>query len=383
MLPLFVLAHFGHHLLNALPIPLLPLMRSDFSLDYTQSGLVISAFSLAYGIGQLPGGWLTHHVGARFMITLGICGVAAAGFLVGLSQSYFMLIFSLVLMGVLGGGYHPAAPPLITAAVDFRNQGRALGLHIVGGGASYFLSPLIAAAIAASWGWRGSYIGLAVPTILFGIFFYSILGKLRLAAPERFASQGEPKEGEVPGDRRRLVSFLVLSTSIGAMMTSVLAFAPLFLVDRFGISKEAAAAFYAFIYSAGLWVGPLTGYLSDRWGTIPLILGVCFLSGPVVYLLPFAPWQWGILSLFLAMGVILYVRMPVSEAFIIRHTSPRHRSTVLGIYQFGAMEGGGVLTPVMGYLIDHLGFQHSFTFAAAALTAVTLICWLFLRGHRH
>jgi hypothetical protein len=53
-------------------------------------------------------------------------------------------------------------------------------------------------------------------------------------------------------------------------------------------------------------------------------------------------------------GMIIYVRMPVSEAFIVSNTSERNRSTILGIYFFSHMEGGGVLT-IMGHLI-HLGF---------------------------
>ena len=177
LIPFFVLAHFVHHLLTALPIPLLPLIRSDFSLDYTRSGLVISAFTLSYGIGQLPAGWLADRTGPRLVLTIGIGGVALAGFLVGLSHTFLMMIFSLALMGVLGGGYHPAAPPMISASVDPQNQGRALGFHAIGGSASFFLAPLIAAAIATLWGWRGSFIGLAVPTLVFGIFIYRILGR--------------------------------------------------------------------------------------------------------------------------------------------------------------------------------------------------------------
>ena len=50
LVPLFVLAHFSHHVITALTIPLLPFIRNDFTLDYTQSGLVVSAFSLAYRI---------------------------------------------------------------------------------------------------------------------------------------------------------------------------------------------------------------------------------------------------------------------------------------------------------------------------------------------
>jgi len=121
-----VLAHFAHHLLTALPIPLLPMIRSDFALDYTQSGLVISAFSLSYGISQLPAGWLADRIGHRRLITIGICGVALAGLLIGLSQTYIMMIVFLALMGVLGGSYHPASPPLISASVQPKNQGWAL-----------------------------------------------------------------------------------------------------------------------------------------------------------------------------------------------------------------------------------------------------------------
>jgi MFS family permease len=109
LLPLFVMAHSGHHLLTALPIPLSPMIRNDFKLDYTQAGWVISAFNLSYGLGQLPGGWLADRIGPRIIMTIGICGLGAAGLGVGFSQSFGMMIFFLVLMGILGGGYHPAA----------------------------------------------------------------------------------------------------------------------------------------------------------------------------------------------------------------------------------------------------------------------------------
>ena len=158
------MAHFAHHLLTALPVPLLPLIRDDFALDYTQSALVISAFAIPYGIAQLPAGWLADRSDPRLLIAVGISGVAVAGLLVGLSQSYVMLVLCLVLMGLAGGGYHPATPPLISAAVEPEKRGRALGLHTIGGGASYFLAPLAAAGIAAVDTWAADvihYPGLA------------------------------------------------------------------------------------------------------------------------------------------------------------------------------------------------------------------------------
>jgi len=381
ILPLFVLAHCSHHLLTALTIPLSPMIRSDFSLDYTYAGWVISAFNLSYGIGQLPGGWLADRIGPRFMITLGICGVAVAGFFVGLSRSFWMMIVFLALMGVLGGGYHPAAPPMISSLVEPTHRGRALGLHMIGGGASFFLSPLVATAIAAYWGWRGSFIGLAVPTMAFGIFFYLLLKRREAGGavdPAPFHRAAEP----VPAQRllRPLIVFIFLSTFSAAILFSVMSFIPLFLVDKIGYSKKTAGAFFAIIYSAGLWVSPIGGYLSDRFGSIPVILIVLLLTGPVIFLLNFvSSWQ-GIAILLLTLGVIIYVRMPVSELYILSRTPEGKRSAVLGIYFFSSMEGGGLLTPVMGYMIDHLGFFASYSLAALVIILTTLIGGILLRG---
>ena len=84
MIPLFIVGHFSHHVLISITVPLIPFIRSAFDLDYTQSGLVISAFTLAGGIGQLPAGWLADRVEPRKLLTVGISGVALAGILVGL-----------------------------------------------------------------------------------------------------------------------------------------------------------------------------------------------------------------------------------------------------------------------------------------------------------
>ena len=383
LLPLFLLAHFVHHLLTALPTPLLPMIRSDFSLDYTLSGLVISAFNISYGIGQLPGGWLADRLRPRIIITVGVCGAALAGFLIGFSQSFWMMIILLAFMGVLGGGYHPAAPAMISAAVAREHQGRALGLHMIGGGASFFLAPLIAVGIASYWGWRGSFITLSAITLLFGIIFYIVLGRIVVGKQvERKFAKRSSDPSAVPGRLRHLIIFIFMSTISGAVLFSAMSFIPLYLVDKVGFSQETAGAFYAFIYSAGLWVSPLGGYLSDRLGAVPVVLFVLFLAGPVIYLLNFVSSWLSTGILLLLIGTIIYVRMPVSEAYIVARTSEQNRSTILGIYFFGHMEGIGVLAPVMGYLIDRLGFYNSFTIAGGILVVVPLIGSLLLRGSR-
>ncbi len=383
LLPLFVLGHFAHHLLTALPVPLLPMIRNEFGLNYTQSGLAMSAFTLSYGIGQLPAGWISDRIGPQIMLTTGISGVALAGLLVGISKGYIMLIIFLALMGFLGGGYHPAAPPLISSVVEREKRGQALGLHMIGGSASYFSAPIIATAVASVWGWRGSFLGLAVPTVLFGILFYVLLGRSgAIDRAEKREKRSDDEDITPEGQLIHLIFFMIMSIFVGAVFISVVSFIPLFLVDRHHVSEETAGALIGLIYSAGLWVGPLAGYLSDRLGRVPMIVTVSLVAGPVVYLLTLAPYGWSFFALLVAIGIIIYVRMPVSESYIIGQTSSRHRSTILGIYYFASMEGGGVITPVMGFLIDRLGFTLSFIITGASLMIITLACSFWIWGSR-
>jgi predicted MFS family arabinose efflux permease len=269
---------------------------------------------------------------------------------------------------------------MISASVEAGSVGRALGLHMIGGSASFFLAPLIAAGIAAHWGWRISFIGLALPTFFFGVIFYRAVGK-KIVVKKRESSL---TKGSVQAPTscasglRQLFPFMVLVTVNHAIIFSVVSFIPLFLVDYFRITEEHAAGFIALIYSAGLWAGPLGGYLSDRWGSLTVILLISFVSGPAIHLLDVVPYPLGIGGILLVIGMIMYIRMPVSEAFLVSKSPEGKSSTVLGIYFLVSMEGGGILTPMMGYFVDHLGFKLAFNMAGAALVIVTFICSLWL-----
>jgi len=380
LLPLFMLAHFGHHLVTALPIPLLPMIRSEFALDYAQSGLLISAFTLCYGISQIPAGWLADRIGPRVLITIGLCGVALAGLLVGLSQGYLMTALFFAFMGIAGGGYHPAAPPLISAAVAPQKRGQAMGLHMVAGSTPYFLAPLMAVAIAGLWGWQGTFVALAVPTFVFGIILYIFLGRLPERKQTQPPSEKQPSQGHVSKGRfRPLFAFVFLSSFTHAVTFSTVTFVPLFIIDRFGIEKETAATFLSIFYSAGLWASLMGGALSDRIGRVPVLLGVCFLAGPLIALFPHLGYPFGIAGLLLGLGITLYVRTPVTEAYIVGQTAGRHGSTVLGVYYFANIDGVGILTPLIGFCIDRFGFDATLTVSGIIVVALTLVCSFFLK----
>ncbi len=375
LMPLFVLAHLSHHLVTALPVPLLPYIRDEFALDYTRAGFIISAFGVVYGICQLPAGWLADRLGPRILLTIGIVGVGATGILVGMSTNYIILLAGLVLMGILGGGYHPASTTMISSVVEPGNRGRALGFHMVGGSFSHFLVPLIAAGIAAALGWRGPFIALAIPSIGIGIILHIILGKR--VPTQKTVARDISAETEVPltpGHKRRLITVIVLSSFTMALVMSIISFIPLFLVDTFGTSKETAATSISLVFAMVFWAGPFSGYISDRFGRMAIIITTCFTASIVVYLLNIVSYGFGIYVVLAAIGTVMAFTTIVAQTYIVDQTPAKHRSTVLGFYFFGNMEGTGVLTPVLGYLIDQLGFLTSFTISSAAIMVALVVC---------
>jgi MFS family permease len=380
-LPFYILAHCAHHLLTALPMPLLPFIRTEFGLGYTQASFVTSVFALANGAAQLPAGWLADRFGPTVLIMVGILGVALAGILVGISQTYVMLLASLILMGLLAGGYHPAATPLISKSVEPNQRGRALGYHLIGGNASFFLAPVVAGAIASVWGWRGSFFGLALPTIVFGLIFYIYLRRRTDKIHAQEARRGlDEEKPPPPGNVRRLVAFLTMTVLAGGAGMSMTAFLTLYAVDRLGATEETAASLLSIVYFSGLWAGPVGGYLSDRVGRVPVIIVTGLINGFLIYFIPLVGWGLGFFAILFFMGLSNALRWPVSEVFIMEQTSSRYRSTLFGVYYFTMHYTGAIFAPVMGGIIDRWGFNICFTISSGAVVLVTAVCSLFLKG---
>ncbi len=378
-LPFFILAHATHHLLTALPQPMQPFIQDEFRLSKAQLGGVTAAFSLSSGASQLPAGWLADRIGPTWLITAGVLGVGIGGVLVGMSHTYFMLLVFLVFMGFMAGGYHPASTPLISMSVPVTQRGRALGLHLIGGNSSFFLAPIIAGGIAAVWGWRGSFIALAIPTVVLGFFFFLYLnkryGKAHVEAMKRKQMEETPPQ---PGYRRRLTAFLTMMVVGGGAGATVNSFLPVYIKEVLGASNEVSAMSLSIIFSSGLWAGPIGGWISDRIGATKVVIVTGILGGLVIFALKEASLGWGLWVVLWVMGVIQAVRFPVTEVFIMSQSTAKNRSTIYGIYYSTMQYTGAIFAPIMGGLIDRFGYATMFTFAAWAVTAVAVVTALFI-----
>lgn len=355
------------------------MIRTDLGLSYTEAGIITSAFAITGGISQLPAGYLADRFGPRVMVTLGVSGVAIAGLLIGLSGSYAFLIVCLILAAIVGGGYHPASATAISAMVPAQYRGRALGLHLIGGTSSFWVVPFLAAPIAVAWGWRGSYLVLSLPALILGVVLYALLGRWAdtQKAGHRIVN-AESTGAPVRINWRKILPFLLMSVGGATMLQSVAAYLSLYAVDHLGVAQSTAALLMAVTPAVGLFAAPLGGYLSDRFGGIPVLIAVSFLTIPLIFVLGIVASVMALISILVAIGLVNNTRMPTSEAYIVGNIPEQRRATILGLYFFAGSEIAGLMTPVMGNLIDRLGFQTSFTIASIIVAAITVVCSIFL-----
>jgi len=379
MLLLFVGTHFAHHLVANLVNPLLPFIREEFSLTNTQVGWLTSAFTLTYGLAQFPGGWLADRLGSRFVIMMAVSGLALTGVFIGIAPSYYLIVLSLILMGILGGGYHPAAAPLVSATVEPWNMGTALGIHQIGGSASPMVAPLIAAAIAGVSGWRASFLWLSAPTLIFGLFAYFVMGKSQGPAVMTKKGKGVSRESSAPKSSISSISaFIALSVVGQGVIHGAMTFVPLFIVSRYGKSKEIAAVWLSISRVGGIFAGPIGGYLSDRIGKIRVVLAISIVAGPVIYLMSRVPYGVPLAAMLIMADMTQFIRMPVSESYIISQVPEKNRSSVLGIYYLASRGAPGLAAPMVGALLDRYSYPVSFGIAGGVLLVASLLSSLFL-----
>jgi len=319
----------------------------------------------------------------RLAVVIGISGVAVAGLMIGLSHSYVALIVLLVIAAILGGGYHPAASAAVSASVSPENRGRALGLHLIGGSSAFWIVPLIATPIAAAWEWRSSFLVLSIPTIILGIALYTLIGRrtqVQSSGPQ--TSDNSLTALPTKLQWRKLAPFVILSVATGTMVQSVSGYFSLFAVDYLNVAETTAGLLIAVTPLVGLFAAPMGGYLSDRFGSVPVLITVSFLAVPLIYALGVVPNVAIFIVVMVVIGLVSNTRMPASESYIFANTPAHRRSTVLGFYFFAGAETGALLLPVVGYLIERIGPYNSFSIISGSLAVIVVACSLFMWKNR-
>ncbi|WP_222426574.1 MFS transporter [Amycolatopsis rhizosphaerae] len=359
----------------------LPLIGAEFGLPRTTQGLIVSAFAIAYTIGQLPGGLLADRVGARPLLVISLIAwsvfTAATGFAPGL----LILLLLRMLFGIAQALFPAASFKALAERTTREARSRSAGLILSSNYLGAGLGPLIVAPLVVAAGWRHTFWIIAAGGLIIGVVLWRLLPPpLSRDLTEQGDHPAPAVGGRVPMSRvlrnGLVVRCAVMFGCFNMLVYGMITWVPSYLVVAKGMSLVKAgvsAAVPQLISAIAVVIG---GWLmSRRFDQRPRVLVVPALVIAAALLVPM------LLATSTTMFTVLQTLAMFSSALatigiigLPLRVLPRD---VVGS-GFGVVNTGGqlagVLAPlVMGWLADQFGFAAAFGFLAATTLAAALI----------
>jgi len=252
------------------PLLHLPFMGWIPGLDHTHQirydlnyGRILICFQIAYAIGFLFAGRVIDKLGTKTGYALAILIWACASISHSLVASVAGFCVARVVLGLGESGNFPAAIKAVTEWFPSDERALANGLFNSGTNASFFIAPILIAAVTAKWGWHAAFIctgsmGL-VWCVIWLVFPYN---KLRRGATlTQAALEPVTKGGPIYSilvRHRGFWAFCIAKGLTDPIWWFYLFYLPKFLNDNYGLDLNHVKYPLIVIYTAAT-VGSIAG----------------------------------------------------------------------------------------------------------------------------
>jgi sugar phosphate permease len=180
-----------------------PVAEGGLGLTGTETGSILAALKLMYGIGQLVNGQLSERFSPRRLLAIGMLGSAALNVLFGFGTAFYFLLFVWACNGYAQSlGWTPCVR-VIGNWVPVLRRGKAIGIVGTGYQITLGLTFFVAGQSAEWFGWRAA---LYVPAVLLtavAIFMLVTLKETPDADPRTSAAQPAAEPGVITEVQRR------------------------------------------------------------------------------------------------------------------------------------------------------------------------------------
>ncbi len=294
---LAIIVLYGVELLDELTYGLqgavLPQLRDDLALTYTQVGLLFTVPGFVGIVGAPIIGLLGDTRHRRAVVIGGIVATAIALLLTGLASTFWLILLAFCILYVSSDAY----VNLPQATLIDRDPSRAeqtMARWTLLGSIGVAIAPLIVTALFyLGYGWRGLYLSLAGVA---GIYT-ALLLRQRFDAHAGAAKRASPRElfGHLVAalKSRALLRWVIVTELADLMLDKLLEVTGLYFHDVVGVSTAAASGAVAIFTLAGLIGNVLLVPALERVSglrvlrvsaVIVLIAYVAFLLAPLAWL---------------------------------------------------------------------------------------------------
>jgi sugar phosphate permease len=357
----------------------LPFIGTEFRINESGLGLLLSVFFLGYALIQLPGGWVADKIGTRKTILFSVAMFAIFTTATGLAWSLTAMFVIRFLFGIFEGCFPTAAYKAVAEGYEKNERARVQSFMLATNPLSLVVAPLIAVPLIASMGWRGMFIGASTVGIAAFVLYLFGTRKSHPAPSNQPASvsHAPPRGfGELIRDSN-IWKISVINFGVNILIWGFLSWLPSYMMKVQKLDLLHAGFFSALPGVAGI-VGMLGGgWLADK-----------IFAGREKYLLLSSVVLAGI-SLFVMLSVrdlpvviacqlVLALSMKISFialwALPLKLIDAKDMGMASGIVNLGSQLAGVASPAVMGSLIvaRHGSYDGAFTFlvACAVLCAI-------------
>jgi sugar phosphate permease len=134
-----------------------PEIAKAFGLSKTSMALVLSAFTWAYALGQVPAGWLGDRCGPKRVLTAIMSWWSVAAVATGAALGLTSLFAARFLLGLGEAGAFPVASRGMQLWFPRSERGRIQGTTHFFSRFAVAVTPLVAGAIMLAFGWRAIF----------------------------------------------------------------------------------------------------------------------------------------------------------------------------------------------------------------------------------
>ena len=131
-------------------IPIMPFYIQSFGASGSQLGVMMAIFSLAQFISSPFWGSLSDHFGRKRIMMIGVLGNAISLIVIGFAQSFWVILVSRALEGLLSSATLPTAMAYISDSTSEEDRGGGMGVIGAAMGVGMVLGPGIGGLFAAN-----------------------------------------------------------------------------------------------------------------------------------------------------------------------------------------------------------------------------------------
>jgi len=305
--------HFWHDIFTAFVIPLLPVLKDNFQLDYLHAGWILVAVRIPSLLSANIAEYAEKHNPKWFVIFCPLITSISIS-LLGLAPNFYIVMGLVLISGISAAGFHVPAPTLLKRSAPNR-IGMAMTAFQIGGEAARTLGPIIIVLILSTIGFKNMFILIPV-SMLVSLGFYLSFRKVDISLDIKEKKKGSIIETFKDG---KLLFILVAGISVQKALISTIfkSFLPLYLQSH-GESLLSANGALAVVQGATVAGVIVSGIMIDKIGPkkiLYVILTAATIFVTIYILIPSLP----LYPMLILIGFFSFASMPAIYTLIQGH----------------------------------------------------------------